>query len=114
MQSTKSTVKRLPRVEGKALVSLDPGAPYPGRCAIRWKIPLTLGFCCSDIGANPSAEEAEEGLEEGTKQVIDVVDAFRLNFLGDEASGTRLYGTKKDYMSQLKSKRTGWNPLDMH
>ena len=56
-----------------------------------------------DIGANPSAEEQEEALEEGSKQVIDVVDAFRLNFLGDEASGTRLFGTKKDYMSQLKS-----------
>ncbi|MCJ1481193.1 hypothetical protein MMC06_001349 [Schaereria dolodes] len=56
-----------------------------------------------DIGANPSAEEQEEALEEGSKQVIDVVDAFRLNFLGDEASGTRLFGTKKDYMSQLKT-----------
>ena len=57
----------------------------------------------SDIGANPSAEEAEEALEEGQTTVIDVVDAFRLNFLGDEASGTRLFGTKKDYMGQLKS-----------
>ena len=56
-----------------------------------------------DIGANPSAEEQEEALEEGAKQVIDIVDAFRLNFLGDEASGTRLFGTKKDYMGQLKS-----------
>ncbi len=55
-----------------------------------------------DIGANPSAEEAEEALDEGTKQVIDVVDAFRLNFMGDEASGTRLFGTKKDYQGQLK------------
>jgi len=55
-----------------------------------------------DIGANPSAEEAEEGLESTSKTVIDVVDAFRLNFLGDEASGTRLFGTKKDYLGQLK------------
>ena len=36
--------------------------------------------------------------------MIDVVDAFRLNFLGDEASGTRLFGTKKDYLGQLKSR----------
>ena len=57
----------------------------------------------TDIGANPSAEEAEEGVEDGQKQVIDVVDAFRLNFLGDEASGTRLFSTKKDYLAQLKS-----------
>ncbi|MCJ1408323.1 hypothetical protein MMC19_002398 [Ptychographa xylographoides] len=56
-----------------------------------------------DIGANPSAEEAEEALEEGSSQVIDIIDAFRLNFLGDEASGTRLFGTKKDYMGQLKT-----------
>ena len=55
-----------------------------------------------DIGANPSAEEAEEGTDEGSKQVIDVVDGFSLNFLGDEASGTRAFGTKKDYLGQLK------------
>jgi hypothetical protein len=30
------------------------------------------------IGANPSAEEGEEALEDGAKQVIDVVDSFRL------------------------------------
>jgi len=56
-----------------------------------------------DIGANPSAEEADEGVESSVSQVIDVVDAFRLNFLGDEASGTRLFGTKKDYAAQLKT-----------
>lgn len=56
-----------------------------------------------DIGANASAEEADEGVEDGAKQVIDVVDGFRLNFLGDEQSGTRAFGTKKDYLSQLKS-----------
>ena len=55
-----------------------------------------------DIGANPSAEEAEETLEEGQKQVIDVVHFFRLNFMGDEASGTRAFPTKKDYQGQLK------------
>ena len=49
-----------------------------------------------DIGANPSAEEADEGLDEGTKQVIDVVDAFRLNSLG-------AFNTKKAYVAQLKS-----------
>ena len=64
---------------------------------------MLIKFLRTDIGANPSAEEADEGLDEGTKQVIDIVDAFRLNFLGDEASGSRAFGTKKEYMSQLKS-----------
>lgn len=59
---------------------------------------------CTDIGANPSAEEQEEALEDGGKQVIDVVDAFRLTFLGDEASGSRAFNTKKEYMGHLKSK----------
>ncbi|MCJ1311235.1 hypothetical protein MMC25_004906 [Agyrium rufum] len=64
---------------------------------------VTKGAENFDTGANPSAEEAEEGVEENTKTVIDVVDAFRLNFLGDEASGTRLFGSKKDYQAQLKT-----------
>ncbi|KAL9029286.1 MAG: hypothetical protein Q9196_002465 [Gyalolechia fulgens] len=64
---------------------------------------VTVGNENFDTGANPSAEEAEEGVEDGSKQVIDVVQYFRLNFLGDEPSGTRAFGTKKDYMSQLKT-----------
>ncbi|KAL8870256.1 MAG: hypothetical protein Q9174_003660 [Haloplaca sp. 1 TL-2023] len=64
---------------------------------------VTIGADNIDIGANPSAEEADEGLDEGSKQVIDVVHGFRLNFLGDEASGTRAFGTLKDYQSQLKN-----------
>ncbi|MCJ1359714.1 MAG: hypothetical protein MMC33_009716 [Icmadophila ericetorum] len=64
---------------------------------------VTKGGVDVDIGANPSAEEADEGLDEDKKQVIDVVDAFRLNFLGDEASGTRLFGDKKAYFGQLKA-----------
>jgi hypothetical protein len=43
-------------------------------------------------------------LDDGTKQVIDVVDGFRLNFLGDEASGQRAFGTKKEYLTQLKGR----------
>jgi len=63
---------------------------------------VTKGGDSFDIGANPSAEEAEEALEEGQVQVIDVVDAFRLNFMGDEATQSRLFSTKKDYMGHLK------------
>ena len=64
---------------------------------------MTIGADNIDIGANPSAEEAEEGLDDSTKQVIDVVNGFRLSFLGDEQSGTRAFGTKKEYQGQLKS-----------
>ena len=64
---------------------------------------VTKGGENFDIGANPSAEEAEEGLDESTKQVIDVVDSFRFNFLGDEESGSRAFKTKKDFMGQFKS-----------
>ena len=32
-----------------------------------------------DIGANPSAEEAEEGTDSSSRKVVDVVDAFNLS-----------------------------------
>jgi len=55
-----------------------------------------------DTGANASAEEADETLEDGGSTVIDIVDNFRYNYLGDEATQSRLYTSKKDYASQLK------------
>lgn len=63
---------------------------------------VTKGGEQFDVGGNPSAEEAEDALDEGTKQVIDVVDGFRLQFLGDEESGTRAFATKKDFQGQFK------------
>jgi len=63
---------------------------------------VTKGSENFDIGANPSAEEAEEGLDESTTQVIDVVDSFRLTFLGDEQTGTRAFKSKKEFMGQFK------------
>ncbi|KAK9820394.1 hypothetical protein WJX72_009903 [[Myrmecia] bisecta] len=39
---------------------------------------VELGNVDVDIGANPSAEDAEETLEEGKRKVVDIVDAFRL------------------------------------
>ncbi|CAG8435432.1 9139_t:CDS:2 [Ambispora gerdemannii] len=47
-----------------------------------------------DIGANPSAEEQEEALEEGSSQVIDIVHAFRLQAASFD---------KKSYMSYIKA-----------
>ena len=31
-----------------------------------------------DIGANPSAEEADEGVESTSRKVVDIIDGFRL------------------------------------
>ena len=31
-----------------------------------------------DIGANPSAEEAEEGVDSSSRKVVDLIDAFNL------------------------------------
>ncbi len=63
---------------------------------------MTKGGENFDIGANPSAEEADENLDDSTKQVIDVVDTFRYGFLGDEDAGTRAFQTKKDFQGQFK------------
>lgn len=48
-----------------------------------------------DTGANASAEEADEGLEDSAKTVIDVVHSFRLNETNYD---------KKQYLQHLK----GW------
>lgn len=64
---------------------------------------VTKGGESFDVGGNPSAEEAAEDLDDSTKQVIDVVDGFRLNYLGDEASGNRAFKSKKEFQSQFKS-----------
>lgn len=37
-----------------------------------------MGDVDVDIGANPSAEEADEGTESTSRKVVDVVDSFRL------------------------------------
>jgi hypothetical protein len=47
-----------------------------------------------DTGANASAEEAEEGVEDGAVQVNNVVNSFRLQPTSFD---------KKSYLSHLKS-----------
>ncbi|KAF1984001.1 microtubule/calcium-binding protein [Aulographum hederae CBS 113979] len=54
---------------------------------------ITIGGDNVDIGANPSAEEADEGNDDQSKQVIDVVYSFRLN---------ETQFDKKSYLSHLK------------
>lgn len=82
------------------------GSSPPLQCSSLGSLCMSLTtISFADTGANPSAEEADEGLEEGGgKQVIDIVHAFRLNFLGDEESGRRAFGTKKDFQGQLKGR----------
>jgi hypothetical protein len=55
---------------------------------------ITVGGETFDTGANASTEEAEEGVEDGTQQVIDVVHSFRLNETSFD---------KKSYLSHLKT-----------
>lgn len=55
---------------------------------------VTNAKSCLDIGANPSAEEADEGVDDGKLQVIDVVHSFRLNETSFD---------KKSYLGHLKS-----------
>ncbi|KAK3725367.1 hypothetical protein LTR37_000337 [Vermiconidia calcicola] len=56
---------------------------------------ITIGADNVDIGANPSAEEGgDEGTDETSQQVIDVVYSFRLN---------ETQFDKKSYLSHLKT-----------
>jgi len=54
---------------------------------------ITVGNDNIDIGANPSAEEGGDDLEDTSQQVIDVVHSFRLN---------ETQFDKKSYLSHLK------------
>ncbi|KAJ7682757.1 translationally controlled tumor protein [Mycena polygramma] len=54
-----------------------------------------------DIGANPSAEEQEEALEEGAQQVNNVVHSFRLQSTTFDKKSFLTY--LKGYMKSVKS-----------
>ena len=62
---------------------------------------VTVGADNVDIGANPSAEEGAEDLDESTKQVNDVAHSFQLSPMFDGQS--KVYGDMKALSSQLKS-----------
>ncbi|GMK54690.1 hypothetical protein CspeluHIS016_0112760 [Cutaneotrichosporon spelunceum] len=55
-----------------------------------------------DIGANPSAEEAEEALESGAEQVNNVVHSFRLSPTTFDKKSYMIY--LKGYMKAVKAK----------
>lgn len=64
-------------------------AVYEADCSM-----ITLGAVDVDTGANASAEEADEGLEDGATQVNNVVHSFRLQSTSFD---------KKSYLSHLKT-----------
>ena len=55
-----------------------------------------------DIGANPSAEEAAEALENGAEQVINIVHSFRLQSTQFDKKSYLTY--LKGYMKAVKAK----------
>ncbi|KAI0089285.1 translationally-controlled tumor protein [Irpex rosettiformis] len=64
-----------------------------------------------DIGANPSAEEAEEALEEGAQQVNNVVHSFRLQPTSFDKKAYLTY--LKDYMKEVKKRLQESNPSEV-
>jgi len=63
---------------------------------------MTIGAENVDIGANPSADEVEESLEDGGKTVIDIVHAFRLQPTAFDKKAYLTY--LKGYMRSVKTK----------
>lgn len=61
-----------------------------------------------DIGANPSAEEQEEALEDGAVQVNNVAHSFRLQATQFDKKSFLVY--LKGYMKAVKGKLTESNP----
>lgn len=57
---------------------------------------VTKGGVEVNIGANASAEEQEDALDEQTEQVIDVVDGFRMTKME--------FGDKKQLAGQMKGR----------
>lgn len=70
-----------------------PCSPQRAGCVVY----VTSPDWISDIGANPSAEEAQEDTDDQAQTVIDVVHSFRLNETSFD---------KKSYLTHLKSKAT--------
>ncbi|KAG5649021.1 hypothetical protein DXG03_000370 [Asterophora parasitica] len=61
-----------------------------------------------DIGANPSAEDAEEALEDGASQVNNVAHSFRLQQTSFDKKSFLTY--LKGYMKSIKTKLAETNP----
>ncbi|KAI0337927.1 translationally-controlled tumor protein [Trametopsis cervina] len=73
------------------------GVAYEVDCAM-----VTFKEGDVDIGANPSAEEGEEALEEGVQQVNNVIHSFRLQPTSFDKKA--YLGYLKEYMKEVKKK----------
>lgn len=71
-------------------------AVYEADCAM-----VNVGGGDVDIGANPSAEDAEEGVEDGTETVNNVVYSFRLQQTQFDKKSFLVY--IKGYMKKVKA-----------
>jgi len=71
------------------------GTVYEVDCAM-----ITLGAVEVNTGANASAEEADEGVEDGAVQVNNVVNSFRLNSTSFDKKSYLLH--LKGYMKKVK------------
>ena len=56
---------------------------------LQWQ---TVGDVDVDIGANPSAEDAEEGQDSSARKVIDIIESFRLVVSSSDAGAEGLQG----------------------
>ena len=63
---------------------------------------MVIGDVEVNIGANASAEEAEEEVESSSKKVVDIVDAFRLQETSWDKKG--FMGYIKTYMKSVADK----------
>lgn len=81
---------------------------------------MTVGDVDVDIGANPSAEEADEGTESSSRKVVDVVDSFRLvvswalemvNFRGCCTNTVSSISVCCDRSNQVMTRKASWATL---
>ncbi|KDE05825.1 translationally-controlled tumor protein [Microbotryum lychnidis-dioicae p1A1 Lamole] len=79
------------------------GVAYEADCAV-----ITLRAGQIDIGANASAEEAEEDLQEGDSQVNNIVNSFRLTATSFDKKSYMTY--LKGYMKAIKAHLQATNP----
>eukprot|EP00158_Paraphelidium_tribonemae_P008518 Partr_v1_DN28602_c2_g2_i1_m49704 putative tumor protein len=84
--------------------TVDDGIAYEVDCAL---VTMKEGADV-DIGANPSAEDADEALEEGMIQVNNVVYSFRLQATSFDKPSYKTY--IKGYMKKVKAYLTETNP----
>ncbi|KAI0191474.1 Mss4-like protein [Xylaria flabelliformis] len=85
------------------------GVVYEADCAM-----IEIGAVNVDTGANASAEEADEGLEDSAQKVNNIVHSFRLQSTSfDKASyGSYLKGYMKKVLAHLKAKGAPESEID--